>query len=699
MKLLRARIDNFRLLRDIAFDFAAVNGHNLTVIRAANESGKTTLLTALQWGLFGDVALPEGGRNFRLSPLDVSSGEKAAITVCVEIDCEIPTRTGHRKYRLMRFVTETVQGAQWNRGPTSVELFELTTHGADPKNHAEAHIRPHLPGELREVFFTDGDRALSFIEGTRGDQTKRVEGAIRSLLGLTVVERALSHVRDVSTGLTQKVRKEIGNRRELQAVSDRLAALEERIPALEEQVREAREARLRLQDLEDEADRNYSDALRKGNREELEEQRQAAIRGRRSAEKDAAQSSRDHANLFKSELLGKHLLAGPFKKAAAMLEGLRKQGKIPSQTIPILEEQLNQPSCICGEPLNSENAEGQRRRAHIQRLIDDSRNSDAIQEKVTGLYYGAQDLLRPAKDRTWSHEYSDVFARCQRANELYREFGEAESATEAKIALLPDVDIQQLRASRDHYRNQHKDAQSKEARLSTQLEAIQREFKGVRSEREKLLQHDTKGKQLSAELEVASDLQQVLTQALETMKTKELEKVSDRMNALFLDMIGADQTQKSIITRAAVTSDFRIVVFGTYDHPLDPSQDLNGASRRALTIAFVLALTRISEVEAPNVIDTPLGMMSGYVKQAVLQLAARQSSQLILFLTHSEIAGCEDILDQYAGQMYTLTNPAHYPKILVNDPHIDDARVLLCGCNHRQSCQVCERREVVNLPE
>ena len=151
MKLLRARIENYRLLRDIAFDFAAANGHNLTVIRAANESGKTTLLTALQWGLFGDVALPEGGRNFRLSPLDVSSGEKAAITVCVEIDCEIPTRTGPRKCRLMRFVTETVQGAQWNRGPTSVELFHLTTNGAVPVDHAEAHIRPHLPGELREV--------------------------------------------------------------------------------------------------------------------------------------------------------------------------------------------------------------------------------------------------------------------------------------------------------------------------------------------------------------------------------------------------------------------------------------------------------------------------------------------------------------------------------------------------------------------
>ena len=131
-------------------------------------------------------------------------------------------------------------------------------------------------------------RALSFIEGSKGDQMKRVEGAIRSLLGLGVVEEALGHTRKVGTELNQKVKKGAGNRRELQAVSDRLAGLQEELPDLEEQVKRAKEARLKLEDLEEEADRKLSDALRKGNREELEEQRKSAIHGRQSAEKDAA---------------------------------------------------------------------------------------------------------------------------------------------------------------------------------------------------------------------------------------------------------------------------------------------------------------------------------------------------------------------------------------------------------------------------
>ena len=699
MKLLRAHIENFRLLKDIAFEFSTDDDRNLTVVRAANESGKTTLLTALQWGLFGDEALPDRGRSFRLSPIDVSSVENVSVTITVEVDCEIPTRTGSRKYRLIQFATETVRGGKWKRNGTNVKLFHLTATGAAPVDNPEAHIRPHMPKELREVFFTDGDRALSFIEGSKGDQMKRVEGAIRSLLGLTVVEEALSHIRKVSTDLNQKVRKDAGNREELQAVSDRLTVLERQAPDLQERVRQAKETRLNLEDLGEEADRKLSDALLKGDRNDLEEQRQGANRGRASAEKDAAQAARDHAGLFRSELLGKHLLSGPFIKAKAVLDGLHKQGKIPNQTIPVLEDRLNQPICICGETLDPSDLDGQKRRTHIKHLIDESRNSDAIQEKVTALYYGAQELLRPVQERTWSDEYSDVFARRQRANVRCREYGEAEAAVETKIAALPDVDTQQLRNTRDHYRNQHTDAQSKEIRLNAQLETIQRDIKRDEAEREKLLQHDEKGMKIGAELEVVHDLQQVLTNALETMKTRELQQVSDHMNALFLDMIGADRSQRSIITCAAITPEFRIVVFGRHDHPLDPSQDLNGASRRALTIAFILALTRVSEVEAPNVIDTPLGIMSGYVKQAVLQLASRRSSQLILLLTHSEIAGCEDILDQCAGQIYTLTNPAHYPKILVNDPGVNDTRVLLCGCDHRQHCQVCERREVAILTE
>ena len=91
-------------------------------------------------------------------------------------------------------------------------------------------------------------------------------------------------------------------------------------------------------------------------------------------------------------------------------------------------------------------------------------------------------------------------------------------------------------------------------------------------------------------------------------------------------------------------------------------------------------------------IDTPLGMMSGYVKRSVLRTAIRESSQLILFLTRSEIADCEEIIAAEAGRVITLTNPGHYPRMLLNDPQVSERTLLRCECDHLQNCGLCERR-------
>ena len=70
MKLLRASFSNFRLLRNLELDFRLAGDKKLIVLRAENESGKTTILNGLQWGLFGDDAVPRDRGAYRLHPID-----------------------------------------------------------------------------------------------------------------------------------------------------------------------------------------------------------------------------------------------------------------------------------------------------------------------------------------------------------------------------------------------------------------------------------------------------------------------------------------------------------------------------------------------------------------------------------------------------------------------------------------------------
>ena len=86
-------------------------------------------------------------------------------------------------------------------------------------------------------------------------------------------------------------------------------------------------------------------------------------------------------------------------------------------------------------------------------------------------------------------------------------------------------------------------------------------------------------------------------------------------------------------------------------------------------------------------------MTSGFVKRSILRTVASESSQLILFLTHDEIAGCEDILDEIASTVVTLTNPVHYPRMLVYPPtEVTALKILSCNCDHRSTCRTCSRR-------
>lgn len=683
MRILKARFEGFRLLSGIELEFSTDPKRNITVIRAANESGKTTMLTALQWGLYGDDALTKG---YSLRRMDLAPGQPA--TTRVEIEYEIDGRTGPKRYRLVRRV-ET-HGGRNERATSRVELYEVTAAGLDELPSPTNHIQQHLPSELREVFFTDGDRALSFIEGAKSAQQHKVRAAIERMMGLSLLDATIEHVKTVERQLRNRFDKEAGNA-ETRSIEEEIEKIDNSIPVKATALQATKDKVSNLTEKRDQADRDLQDALSAGNREELSRDLVNAKRQRERLEEQRKSTEKRQADLLSTELLSRHLMAKPFKKAGAILDELRQKGQIPNKTVPILEDRLEHSDCICGESLDGSTPDGARRRKHIEDLIRDSREADDLRSKVSDLYYQARSLFAE-KLESWSELYSVAFDERQRIAAVYKDIGENEAEIEAKLEKIPDVNVQRLREIKRTYEKQLRDEVVNETELTRDIKFLREKRTDLEKKFRTISAKVSKGEKIARELSVATDIRMVVERSLDRMKTVEVQSVSARMNDHFLSMIGADK-ESALITRAEITPEFRIVVYGRNDLELDPSMDLNGASRRALTISFVLALTEISGVEGPNVIDTPLGMMAGFVKSEVVRTAADNSSQLVLFLTHDEIKGCEDILDEKAVIAATLTNPAHYPRILKNDPGTKEAIILQCACDHRSVCKVCDRYE------
>ena len=105
-----------------------------------------------------------------------------------------------------------------------------------------------------------------------------------------------------------------------------------------------------------------------------------------------AAANKEHSALFRSRSIATDLLAPVLARAFDKLEELHDQGKIPNTTIPVLQDRLAAEICICGETLEAGDPGSDKRRAHIQKLIDDSQRADEIQKIITDLYYGAKPL-------------------------------------------------------------------------------------------------------------------------------------------------------------------------------------------------------------------------------------------------------------------------------------------------------------------
>jgi DNA sulfur modification protein DndD len=378
----------------------------------------------------------------------------------------------------------------------------------------------------------------------------------------------------------------------------------------------------------------------------------------------------------------------PFLKASvdsarARLAALKSEGAIPSDYLPLLQERLEVGRCVCGTEL----VPGSPHREAIEKLLKDQQSTSAIKDRLTALYY-VTSTAQP--ESGLAVQLGRLETRLVRSQTQHAAAGARIRAVELQISQLGDVDIEALQASyKDNEMALRKTSEERVVATET-VKSLRRQLDEVTKIRDRLLESEKDAKAIQAKLLVANDIRQVISHAKERIQDEKLKEVSSEMDLLFRRMIGSD-AEVALIKSAQITSDFDVVVFSQTGARLDPDLQLNGAARRAITLAFILAIAKVSGFRSPNVIDTPLGMMGIEVKQAALATLVQESAQPILFLTHAEIRDIEDALDRYAGSKVTLTMTAHYPTYLRNKPPVEGPEILRCECGHREQCELCER--------
>lgn len=708
MKLISARFKNFRLLKDLTLSFSTDPNKPLTVIRAANETGKTTCETALIWGLYGSKALPSKGKEYSIFPSDALSRGQNKVDISVEIDFEtdqiIPIGKGKQEiktvsYTLLRSCIEYPStNAEVKRESEAKVLYEKTPQGVEKimDSKVDAIIEDSIPETLKDVYFTDGDSAMSFIEAaaTQGVKRKRVQDAIEALLGLRVLEKTINHLGKVADKFSRSI-DDTDYRDKLETINDRIQSYEEDIDEWGNQLTDLEDKVSKGEQNLSETKQKIEDILKLGDKEKLVNEIRNVELDIQRYQGTEIKALQKLTSLLNDNDLYISMISLMANKGREILTTLHEKKELPKVNIPILEELLTRTTCFCGAELNETTPEGLQRQKAIKQKIENSRSSDELQEAASSLFYSIRsEKLDASANEKWIDKYSTYFEEYENKCSYLKKLQTQLEAKKNEIELIDDSLITELSLYQKTLTNKLNDARIKIGHLSGKISDAK--DRKLDNERERTVIENKLDKKDNSvdKLKLSRLVKSIFEKVFDRLRKEEVRNVSREMNRIFLDMIGSDPEANhlTMITKAELTENFDILVYGPNGHKLNPDQDLNGASRRAITLAFILALTKVSEVKAPNVIDTPLGMMSGYVKQSVLNKTLEEGSQIILFLTHDEIQGVESILDDKAGEIYTLTNPAHYPKMLVNKPTIDEAKIIRCSCNHRQACEICARK-------
>ncbi|WP_411871685.1 AAA family ATPase [Vulcanococcus limneticus] len=698
MKIHRIEVANFKLLKNIAISFSTDPKKPLTSIRAENGSGKTSLLLAMLWAFYGRAGLPKHAANMRLSATSNPYGE--AVLVYVMIEFEHEGHGGRSRYRLVRSCEETpVEADKVSNGQERLQVYILTDAGESSIPQPDTFLRQVVPSNLREVFFTNGDDVQEFMSGRvdRINRQGRVHDAIKSLLGLEQLYIARKDI----IAADRRFRTKLSSESDGSEFADASTALNQAEDNLESRKEEIKRVETEIEQINAKKEKWEAELRSITDIGDLNQINSALSDCERKLK--AAQANRDDALLgarseLSAEAMSWSMMSDALNNGIDLLSELADRGIIPGTSIEVVRDRLDEGICLCGTAL----PKGSDARQLLEHLIEEHQRVDQSQELLTAVHHGAR-FHKSSYDAMVDDGKSFADRRIYHLSQITRAVDQIRLLNDQKTHLIErreqidEARVSSLTGDIKAANNALLERDRSLAVLKSQLDEFHTKIKECQERLRRYERTELLNSSLRANATVAGDLKQLVDDVIHNLEGDQVQQVACLMSSRFLEIVGSDPSlDAAVFGSVKINQNFDIEVRTPAGQRLDFDSDINGASQRALTLSFIWALMEVAGVEAPRIIDTPLGMVAGAVKTRLTEAITSPPAsdgpnyQVVLLLTRSEIRDVEDLLDSRAGIVCTMTCSKD-AKDLSYPWGQDEPQVKICHCSHRQSCRICAR--------
>jgi len=655
MKIKSMTLNNFRQFHGIQkLEFSQNSKQRITVIHGENGSGKTALLNAFKWILYGKTDFE--AKNKLINERYLSETEKNAemmISISLQFEHE-GIEYDAKRYQKFRKTGHLEHKAI---GENYVELSYIDKTGEHIKSHnASTHIKQIMPEDLHSYFFFNGERIDTLANESSSEEIKT---AIKKLLGLEILERADLHlqkyvIRSLKKNLKDVSSSDLGDKLDHEGeITDKQTELKNNLNRINKNLAEFKKE---LKVLNSSMEEKKEVAMLQKERLSLEERNSKLSEDKKSILKQRRILLSNNAYLAFTENVVNH--------AKEILEEKRKKGELPSNIKQqFVKDLLERKYCICGRDLQSDSVPYKSIEDFLSKTVPQDVEDAYI--KTTAAISGMQKARK------------ELFVKLSEFQNRISDLSKDISVNQARIDVISDKignvkieSIEKMESRRTILNHNIRECDNEiHAIKSRDLPSLEDELNTVKKEIKDIRANNEKQAIAQKRLEQAKECRRVIISIHETISDDIRKRLSKRVNDTFSTIMRKNYW-------AEIGPDYSLdIIKKVGDHDQKVSEKSTGENQVA-SLSFISSLVSICKDNYesqrnkylkggiyPIVMDSPYGTLDSDYRRLVARTIPELADQIIVMLSSTQWNDeVEQELAPRIGKEYTLLYHTPHPK-------------------------------------
>ena len=620
LQIKKIHLQNWKCYENQVIEFDLNTDKNIWIIWGLNGYGKTSILEAVLWCLYGnEIVSPK-----KLVKAEVDTQEESEekqgyfyfpnvkINPELELSVSLTLQKDNLSYVISRVAKRERRG---NIFYADVKEASFNLNGKIQIDSRE-RIDLLLPRSCREFFFFDGEKIKEYSNIT---QTQETQKAIESILGIPEIINLKKDTENAVKKFEEKIRDANINNNRLKDLDTELFPLTHEIAAkrdrLQTEIEEYNQGIKILDDVRERANQLAELREKLNNIQKFNNRKQRLIEQVERINKDIDEVLKIAAIPMMRKFV---------KEMADDLQTKSLTNTRISMSVNQLRELLQSNTCVCGNCIKEQEYE------FISQQLRNIEEAGIVTEENSRI-----ESLRIELNRISNRKAKDLNQLLLERDRLEDDLEEVKQVVEnLKKQTKGDSEknIEEIWRKIGQQEQSVQETEQTIERLRKEIESLEQRQDELRRQRGELLNSDLETAMLNKQSQLAQGLHKATQELIDWYTVNCQQTIEEKASHLHNLVTNKPEEYNGVILK----NGYNLRIQQTNGDVVNPTS-LSEGEKEALVFAFIAGLNLASGKAAPLMMDTPFGKLDGIHQKNIVKSLPQIPSQVILLATDRDL--------------------------------------------------------------